>query len=289
MRYRAIGWMLFSILWLGLSLNVAQANELATVLNKIRTTPAVAGGIAWIVLNSNNPTLPPDMRYNGKRVALWFDVQTQRWVALVGIPLSTAVGTQTLIDAQTNTRYPFQIVDKKYAEQRLTLKNKRQVDPEPDDLRRIEQENKLVQIALNPAWRAVSLLPLPLIKPVAGRFSSPFGLRRFFNNQPRKPHSGLDISAGQGAIIQSPADGIVVLTGDFFFNGNSVFIDHGYGIVTMYCHLSEIDVQENQAVSVGQPIGKVGMTGRATGPHLHWGVSFNGTMIDPMLVINETE
>ncbi|ALG69397.1 peptidoglycan DD-metalloendopeptidase family protein [Beggiatoa leptomitoformis] len=269
-------------LWLWCYLTTAYADDLTDVLAKIRTTPAVAGGIAWVTLNNHNPSIPPDVRYNGKRTAVWFDGQT--WIALVGIPLATAIGSQTLIESDTNTSYPFKVFDKKYAEQRLTLKNKRQVDPEPDDLRRIEAENKRVQTALNPPWRATRF-PLPLLKPVDGKFSSPFGLRRFFNGQARKPHSGLDISAGAGVEIRSPADGVIVEIGDFFFNGNSVFIDHGYGIVTMYCHMSEIDVAVGQQVYAGQSIGKVGMTGRATGPHLHWGVSFNGTMIDPMLVI----
>jgi murein DD-endopeptidase MepM/ murein hydrolase activator NlpD len=131
-----------------------------------------------------------------------------------------------------------------------------------------------------------ALSPLPLIPPVEGRFvEDSFGKRRYFNGQARNPHSGLDIKAPEDRPVMAAADGIVTNTGHYFFNGKTVFIDHGQGIVTMYCHLHEVEVSPGQSVSKGQRIGTVGKTGRATGPHLHWGVSLNGTMIDPMFVM----
>ena len=128
-----------------------------------------------------------------------------------------------------------------------------------------------------------------MLKPVDGPYSSAFGLKRFFNGQARKPHSGIDIAAPEGAPIMSPADGTIALTGDFFFNGNSVFIDHGQGLISMMCHLSRIDVKEGDVVKQGDLLGAVGKTGRATGPHLHWTVSLNNARVNPKLLFKEEQ
>jgi murein DD-endopeptidase MepM/ murein hydrolase activator NlpD len=128
---------------------------------------------------------------------------------------------------------------------------------------------------------------MQLHQPVDGRYSSPFGLRRYFNDQPRKPHSGLDIAAPEGTPIQAAESGVVVETGDYFFNGKTVFIEHGQGLVTMYCHLRKIDVETGQTVTRGEKIGEVGKTGRVTGAHLHWSVSLNHAMVDPLLFLDQ--
>jgi murein DD-endopeptidase MepM/ murein hydrolase activator NlpD len=125
------------------------------------------------------------------------------------------------------------------------------------------------------------------IMPIKGKISSPFGLKRFFNGQSRDPHSGLDIAAPEGKVVVAPADGIVSQTGDYFFNGQTVMIDHGQGIISMMCHLSKIDVVKGQTIKQGDAIGKVGHTGRATGPHLHWGISINNARVNPLLVLDK--
>ena len=112
-----------------------------------------------------------------------------------------------------------------------------------------------------------------------------FGLRRFFNGEERNPHSGLDFAAPSGAQIKAPAAGKVILIGDYFFNGKTVFVDHGQGLISMFCHLSAIDVKMGDELARGGDIGKVGATGRATGPHLHWNVSLNNVRVDPAIFI----
>ena len=212
--------------------------------------------------------------------------ESGNWKAIVGIPLSAKVGTHELKvngDGIT-TNYQFAVIDKEYEAQYLTIKNKRQVNPNAEDMARIQREKKLIAAAKS-HWRDSASIPLDFIKPTEGPYSSPFGLKRFFNKQPRRPHSGLDIAAPKGTPIIAPAAGVVINTGNYFFNGNTVFIDHGQGLITMYCHMDSIDIEEGKQVDAGEVIGKVGLTGRVTGAHLHWSVILNNTTVDPMLFL----
>ena len=212
--------------------------------------------------------------------------QPGNWKAVVGIPLDAEPGTQELIVVKGAARavYHFDIVDKAYAVQRITIKDRRKVNPTRLDMERINRETALIQNAKS-TWSERDEISLLLDIPVTGSYSSPFGLRRFFNNQPRNPHSGLDIAAAQGTPVKAPAPGVIINTGEYFFNGNTVFIDHGQGLVTMYCHMNSINVKEGQQIRRGEIIGRVGKTGRATGAHLHWSVILNKTTIDPQLFI----
>jgi murein DD-endopeptidase MepM/ murein hydrolase activator NlpD len=244
----------------------------------------VPGGVALITLpvSSDNVTL------NGKPVMVIEEDKSQ--LAIVGLPLSARPGKHMLHfkDADTGAlrQQAFTVNDKQYETQHITIKNKRKVNPEKRDMQRIGKEQKQIKKALaNHAARTPESLRFQL--PVNGPVSSPFGLRRYFNEQPRKPHSGIDLAAPEGTPIRAPAAGHISDTGDYFFNGNTVFIDHGQGLVTMYCHLSRIDVKPGQDVAAGEVIGTVGQTGRVTGAHLHWGVSLNDARVDPMLFLDE--
>lgn len=242
------------------------------------------GGIAIVELGEATATLPK-AEWNGREVAVLR--KDDKAIAVIGVPLSTEPGAQSVAvrneDGATDT-IGFEVNGHAYAEQRLTITNKRKVNPEPLDMVRIEAENKRLSVVKNS--RADKLLTESFIWPVAGPVSSPFGLRRFFNDQPRRPHGGIDIAAPEGTPIVAAADGLVLEADDYFFNGNSVFIEHGLGLQTFYAHMSRIDVENGQRVEQGQVIGTVGATGRVTGPHLHWSVGLNATWVDPLLVMD---
>lgn len=236
----------------------------------------VPGGIAVL-------ELPP-----GASTATWRDrpvmvvEEDGRRVAVIGIPLSTAPGRERL-DAG-DTAISFEIEPRAYEEQRLTIENRRQVNPLPEDLKRIRREREEMDTVFAAFNRNLDA-SLSFSLPVEGPISSPFGLKRFLNDQPRSPHSGLDIAAPEGETITAPAAGRIATTGNYFFNGNTVLIDHGQGLVTMYCHMSRVDVAPGDVVEAGDPLGAVGQTGRVTGPHLHWSVSLNNARVNPNLFL----
>ncbi len=242
---------------------------------------AVPGGIAIINLHiaSNKPAL----RTTFKQRHVMVKEKNKSWYAVVGIPLSTRAG-KYFIKTSNGKKYPFTVKQKKYKTQYLTIKNKRKVNPTKKDIKRIIKEQKITK-SIFKEWRNIPDVSTAFIIPVNGPFSSPFGLRRFFNKQPRRPHSGLDIAASSGTPVHAAATGIVANTGNYFFNGNSVFIDHGQGLITMYFHLSKIKVHAGDKVKQGDVIGEVGMTGRVTGPHLHWSVNLNNTRVEPTLFL----
>jgi murein DD-endopeptidase MepM/ murein hydrolase activator NlpD len=240
----------------------------------------VPGGIAVIPLDEGSQTPAP--RYEGNPV-LVVKEQDKEWIAIVGIPLKSKLGEHRLSLADGRT-LAFTVEDKHYREQHIKLKNKRQVNPNPDDLARIQRE-LAEQTQAYQSFSPIQPSNLMFDKPVQGPLSSPFGLRRFFNGEERNPHSGLDFAVGAGTPVKAPAAGKVILIGNYFFNGNTVFIDHGQGLISMFCHLSKVDVKRGQSLPRGGILGRVGSTGRATGPHLHWNVSLNDSRVDPAIFI----
>ena len=259
---------------------LASAGSQALTLD---STP-VPGGIAVITLPADAE--PATARYRDRKVLVTRN-ENNDYIAVIGLPLASEPGRHYLKVNNTSGKTQnlgFQVADKAYEEQHITIKDKRKVNPEKRDMERITRESRQIKSALR-HWSQQDDITLAFEKPVEGPTSSPFGLRRFFNEQARNPHSGLDIAAPEGTPIRAPAPGTVIETGDFFFNGNTVLLDHGQGLVTMYCHMNKIDVTPGQSVDSGEILGEVGMTGRVTGPHLHWGVSLNDARIDPLLFL----
>ncbi|WP_084153927.1 peptidoglycan DD-metalloendopeptidase family protein [Simplicispira psychrophila] len=209
------------------------------------------------------------------------------WTAVVGIPLSAPLGAAHISVAATADsparQVAYTVADKRYREQRLTVAP-RTVDLSPENQARYERERDH-QAGVMATFSTPLPARLAMQVPTPGRRSSSFGLRRVFNGQARNPHSGMDIAASTGTPVVAPLPGKVIDTGDYFFNGQTVWLDHGGGLLSMVCHLSAIDVQIGDSVHTGQRVGAVGATGRVTGPHLHWGVMLNRSMVDPALFL----
>lgn len=278
-KSRKTGNRFFILLWLGL----IPVTGLAGPLPLHSPYP---GGIAVIPLVSADAT-EPRIYFRKRRVMV--SKNQDKWYAIAGLSLGLKPGQHSImrIDAQGQRhRHFFYIQDKKYPAQYITVKNKKWVTPNKKQLDRIIAERKIIIKALT-TWSSNPPLKFQLIKPVQGRYSSAFGLRRFFNKQPRRPHSGIDIAAPTGTAIYAPASGVILVTGNYYFNGNTVFIDHGQNMVSMLNHLSKITVTPGTVVKQGDKIGEVGSTGRVTGPHLHWSLSLNNTRVDPKIFLQK--
>lgn len=224
--------------------------------------------------------------YLGKRQLMVLPSQVQdKYFIVAGIGLNQKIKEPykvTIKEGEKEQFHSFYLDDKAYEKQYINMKNKRKVSPLKEDMQRIKEESSRSRKALA-LFSPKKFSDLSMVKPVEVKISDDFGKRRYFNNKPRRPHSGVDMAAPTGTKIVAPLGGKIVEMGEFFFNGNVIFIDHGLGLVSMYCHMHKFDVKKGQIVKKGEKIGEVGATGRVTGPHLHWGVSLNGAMVDPRL------
>lgn len=242
----------------------------------------VPGGIARLSLGpaATRPTV------HAGDVPLLVVGDAREWTALVGIPLATEPGEHSIAvqtDGSPPRQVAYTVAAKQYVEQRLKVAPST-VDLSPENEARYERERAHLATVMATLSEPVPR-ELRMRVPVPGRRSSSFGLRRVFNGQSRSPHSGMDIAAPTGTAVLAPLPGRVIDTGDYFFNGNTVWLDHGGGLLSMYCHLSAIDVKVGDVLQTGQRLAAVGATGRVTGPHLHWSVMLNRAMVDPALFI----
>jgi murein DD-endopeptidase MepM/ murein hydrolase activator NlpD len=265
-----------------LMLGLVALSDSALALPKAAPVP---GGLALIKLGAvSTQANTPQVWFGDRRVLVTADAG--QWIAIVGLPLDLPVGSQELQvgEGAAKKTVRFEVKNKHYPEQHITLKNNSRVNLSPADEERATREIAAIG-ELKRHWRETGDTDTDFQLPAEGRLASRFGLRRFFNGEPRAPHSGLDVAVPRGTPIKAAAHGKVLATGNYFFNGNTVFVDHGNGLITMYCHLDRIDVQTGDTIAQGQPLGLAGATGRASGPHLHWSVALNGTMVDPELFL----
>ncbi|MGH8767043.1 MAG: peptidoglycan DD-metalloendopeptidase family protein [Burkholderiales bacterium] len=245
---------------------------------------SVPGGVA--VVNLGPEPSPPLARFNGERVLVAGDASG--WFAVVGIPLDAKVGAALPLTVERGEREPetiaLEIGRKRYATQHLSVKPE-QVELSPADLARHEHERAHLRGVLRTFSESApdSLL---LLQPCEGSRSDSFGKRRFFNRQPRNPHNGMDIAAPDGTPVVAAGTGNVLDVGDYFFSGQTLILDHGRGLLTLYAHLSAIDAMTGDRVTAGKRIASVGATGRVTGSHLHFSVYLNATAVDPELFIS---
>ena len=229
----------------------------------------------------------PLVIWMGKEVYLVSNRHKTDWHAFLGADLTARPGRYEvlvkMLDSGPEKRLEVEIREKDYGIRRLTLP-KNMVDLDSDTLQRVRKESRVMKSL----WEAPPSIPRwngSFLRPISGEVLGPFGRRSIINNQPRAPHSGIDLKAEKGTPIKAMNNGRVVMTADHFFSGLSVVINHGGGIQSMYFHLDSIRVQQGEMVAKGHVIGFVGSTGRATGPHLHWGIRINGARIDPSRLI----
>jgi murein DD-endopeptidase MepM/ murein hydrolase activator NlpD len=264
----------------------AVANSVSPLPRELR----VPGGVALIDVGATSAPRPRAVS-NGANV--WVAQRNDRWIAAVGIALSAIPGEHRIevsspangaISATEAQQFTYVVKQKRYPTQPLKL-DRAMVEPPPEVLARIERESAHLKTVRN-QWRENEATSARFVLPSKGPLSSRFGLQRVLNGKPRSPHAGLDVAAPAGTPIHAPGDGIVIDTGDYYFCGKTVFIDHGYGLITLYCHLSEIIAKPGDIVKQGDRIGLIGSTGRSTGPHLHWTVYLNGVAVEPELFVD---
>jgi murein DD-endopeptidase MepM/ murein hydrolase activator NlpD len=246
---------------------------------------SVPGGVVVVPLCSASVCSAAPQAWLGDQSVL-VTSDHDAWYAVVGLALDMKPGPHELRVQIGNEigLQEFVVNSKLYPEQRITLKDKSKVELSPADLARAEREIAAI-MKLKRHWRPTQDVDLSFMLPAEGELGGRFGVRRFFNGEPRSPHAGLDVVVKHGTPVRASAQGTVLEVAEYFFNGKTVFVDHGNGLITMYCHLDRFDVHAGDMVSKGQQLGLSGMTGRASGPHLHWSVVLNGAMVDPELFI----
>ena len=243
----------------------------------------VPGGVALVTIARADEPKPAVTR-DGANV--WTVRRGASWIAVVGLPLSTAPGEHSVIVTRNGVAQSvsFAVQNKRYPVQHVTLKDNAMVEPPPEVIARIETESAHLK-TVRSNWRDDDATDASFTLPAIGRLSGRFGGSRVLNGKPRAPHAGLDVAIGSGTPVLAPGDGVVLDTGDYYFCGKTMFIDHGNGLLSLFCHLSEHINKVGDSVRKGQAVARSGATGRASGPHLHWSVYLNGVSVEPELFV----
>ncbi|MBF0136813.1 MAG: M23 family metallopeptidase [Magnetococcus sp. DMHC-1] len=235
------------------------------------------------------PGFPPGSHFTGSLAGKPFPL-TPEGMALLAVDMEAKPGTLLLeVKMQPPTgqavtlKKNLSLTKRSYKVEKLTLPEKK-VDLDPADAARATKESAAIKATYQRRTERVGFTG-GFRMPVTGRFSGVFGSRRLLNGQMRSPHNGVDIAAPENTPVVATAPGTVALLGrDYFFTGNTLLLDHGHGVVSLYAHLHDLRVAEGDWLPEGTVLGTVGMTGRATGPHLHWGILVRGERVDPTLL-----
>ncbi len=249
------------------------------------------GDILLVTVKANPGKYEISGTFLDKPVYFYTDLNKNSYAALIGIDMNTEPNLYTLSlvfedekGKKVKKNYKIKVRPTKFGVQRLTLP-KEMVELDEETLKRV----RLEQEKIGKVWNIFTekyLWEGNFISPAEGELSSNFGLRRIINGEPRNSHNGIDFAAPEGASVYAPNHGKAVFIDELFFSGKSLIIDHGFGLFTMYFHLSEILVNDGEEIKKGQLIAKVGKSGRATGPHLHWGMRLNGARVNPISIVN---
>ncbi len=244
----------------------------------------VPGGVALVAVAPASEAKPAVTR-DGANV--WTVKRGASWIAVVGLPLSTVPGEHSVSVSRGGAAQSvsFTVQNKRYPVQHVTLKDNAMVEPPSEVIARIETESAHIK-TVRSNWRETDTTSAAFALPAKGRLSGRFGGSRVLNGKPRAPHAGLDVAVGTGTPVLSPGDGVVLDIGSYYFCGNAMFIDHGNGLISMFCHLSAYVTKVGDSVRKGQAVARSGATGRASGPHLHWSVYLNGVSVEPELFVN---
>lgn len=246
----------------------------------------VRGGIILITVKADRFE-KPQVTWIKKEIPLVYCQGNDAWRGFVAADLSQKAGGYKGVVQSPSTGFEkefyVRVNDKDYGVRKLKLPRKK-VDLDTITLNRVKNEASIVNALwavdiTAPAWEGEFLMP------VGGKVIGAFGKRSIINNNKRALHTGIDLRGKQGTPVKATNNGRVMLVADHFFTGNSLYLDHGGGIISMYFHLDKIMVEEGNTIKRGEIIGLVGSTGRATGPHLHWGVRINGARVNPLTLI----